>query len=251
LKVEYINYLIKGEYMEITKEKIIKEAKSISLIVIVVFAFRSVFFEPYRIPSGSMIPTLNIGDLILVNKFSYGFKLPFSDMYWNPIYLGQFTPPKRGDVVVFKYPKSPDINYVKRVIGLPGDTVEMRKKIVYINGKEVQKTTISGKEFSENMVEKYKKVNFNFYNAKTGNQTHPVLHTKEEIPADNLPSFKVPKGQFFVMGDNRDFSADSRYWGFVPQENIKGKALLIWFSITNPFSEHSFMFRPKRIGTFI
>jgi signal peptidase I len=122
------------------KQKLIKEVKSIVLIIIAVLTFRSIFFEPFRIPSGSMIPTLMIGDFILVNKFAYGLKVPFTDVVlgeksFNPIYIIKRDGPKRGDVIVFKYPKDLSVNYIKRVIGLPGDTLEIRNKVVYINDK--------------------------------------------------------------------------------------------------------------------
>ncbi len=130
------NEMNPGPVIELTKkQKIIKEVKSIFWILVLVLTFRSVFFEPFRIPSGSMIPTLMIGDFILVNKMSYGFKVPFSDYWTDPTYLFGKSNPERGDVVVFKYPKDTSINYIKRVVGLPGDTIEIKRKIVYINGK--------------------------------------------------------------------------------------------------------------------
>ncbi|MBT3235204.1 MAG: signal peptidase I [Bdellovibrionales bacterium] len=236
--------------MKFNKEKVIAEFKSLTLIVVVIFAFRSVVVEPYRIPSGSMIPTLNIGDFILVNKFAYGFKLPFSDMFTDPVYLTKFTQPLRGDVLVFKYPKDPSLNYIKRLIGLPGDRIEIIDKQIYINGKIIEMESFDGSKIKDEMVDKFRQVNFNFFHAKTGPYTHVVQTTNEVTPVDNLEQFSVPKGYYFVMGDNRDFSADSRYWGFVPEKNIKGKALMVWFSMTFPVIEkHSFKFRPHRIGT--
>lgn len=227
-----------------------KEVKSLMITVLLVFSFRSVCFEPFRIPTGSMIPTLNIGDFIVVNKFSYGFKLPFSDMYSDPVYLTQFQSPKRDDVIVFKYPLDPSLNYIKRVIGLPGDEIELINKQVYVNGKAV--TTISDsspitKDFTDN----FNGEKVNFYKVKGQNHEFEIQATNRETRADTIAHFKVPTGKYFVMGDNRDFSADSRYWGFVPQENIKGKALLVWMSLTLPFSEKGLSITPSRIGKVI
>lgn len=233
------------------KEKIIKEAKSLFWIVLFVFAFRSVFFEPFKIPSGSMIPTLMIGDFILVNKFSYGFKLPFSDIFSDPVYLTKSDEPKRGDVVVFKYPKDTSINYIKRVIGLPGDTIEIRDKIVYVNDKPIESKEIDGAKIMEDMDEKFKIYKFKFYQTKTGDHDHVTQSNVENHLNNDYPAIKVPKGHYFVMGDNRDFSADSRYWKFVPFEYIKGKAILVWFSMIMPWSDEPFKFRFWRIGELI
>ena len=163
------------------KKHIIKEARSLLAIVIAVLVFRSVLFEPFRIPSGSMIPTLMIGDFILVNKFSYGFKVPFSDISFSslgidldPIYLFGESAPKRGDVVVFKYPEDPATNYIKRVIGLPGDTIEIRQKVVFVNGEEIKAEEIDGKAIMDDMDDKFKKYNLKFFNAKTGEAEHVI-----------------------------------------------------------------------------
>lgn len=236
------------------KQKFLKEFKSISLILIVVFTFRSVFFEPFRIPSGSMIPTLMIGDFILVNKFSYGYKIPFSDfsfmnINWNPIYLFGEEDPKRGDVIVFKYPESPSINYIKRVVGLPGDVIEIRNKLVYINGELLPVEEIDGDEIMQDMDDKFKVFNLKFYEASTGEAKHIVQQDDDNFFKVDFDRRKIPEGQYFVMGDNRDFSSDSRFWGYVPHEFIKGKALFVWFSMIFPFSENDFKFRPGRIGT--
>ena len=241
------------------KQKIVKEVKSISIILIVVFAFRSVFFEPFRIPSGSMIPTLMIGDFILVNKFSYGFKVPFSDLSiktlninWNPYYLFGKKNPQRGDVIVFKYPRDPSINYIKRVIGLPGDTLEIKNKSIYINGTPYPRKPIAEKKFMDDMDEAFKNYNFNFYQVQTGETSHVIQENSDNIYNSDRPPQTIPPEKFIVMGDNRDHSADSRTWGFVSREHIKGKALFVWFSLIFPIGSNKvFKFRYWRIGKSI
>tara|TARA_R110000868_G_scaffold97619_9_gene268614 strand:+ start:3118 stop:3897 length:780 start_codon:yes stop_codon:yes gene_type:complete len=238
------------------KEKFKKEAKSISLIVISVLIFRSVFFEPFRIPSGSMIPTLMIGDFILVNKFAYGFKLPFSDISLfgidsDPIYLFGESQPERGDVVVFKYPSDPSINYIKRVVGLPGDSIEIREKRVFINDQPLDQMEIDGREIMSDMDEKFKNYNLKFYKSKTGEHEHTIQQDVDNYYKTDYEKKTIPAGKYFVMGDNRDFSYDSRFWGYVDHKLIKGEAILVWFSLIFPFGEDSFKFRPWRIGEMI
>jgi len=237
------------------KEKFKKEAKSIFWIVFLVLGFRSMFFEPFKIPSGSMIPTLLIGDFILVNKMSYGVKVPFSDWFSDPIYITGPSGPERGDVIVFKYPKNPDLNYIKRVVGLPGDTIQVIDKRVFVNDVPIVEEDFNGVEIMDDMDEKYKRFNFKFFKTKTGNHTHIAqIHEDNAFTAD-FPRITVPDNHYFAMGDNRDFSSDSRMWGFVPFENIKGRAFLVWFSLSIPFpwshEDESFKFRPWRIGTVI
>ncbi|MBF0207957.1 MAG: signal peptidase I [Oligoflexia bacterium] len=242
-----------GQELTLT-QKIIREVKTIAVIILLVFVFRSIFFEPFKIPSGSMIPTLMIGDFILVNKLAYGLKVPFSDLFSDPVYISESKRPERGDVIVFKYPKDPSINYIKRVIGLPGDTVEMRDKVVYINGNPITPHAIEepkAKKYMEDMDDKFKEMNLKFFNSKTGNHNHIYQINEDNFFKSDFEKVVIPKDNFFVMGDNRDFSADSRYWGPVPFENIKGKAVLVWFSMITPFSENNFKFRPWRIGTKI
>ena len=169
----------------------LKEMKSIIILMLIVFAFRSTFFEPFRIPSGSMIPTLNIGDFILVNKFSYGFKIPYSDMFSNPIYITQFESPKRYDVVVFKYPVDPNVNFIKRVIGLPGDEIEMIDKTIFINGLEIggiADSTVLTKEFAKD----FDNIPVNFFHAKNDKQIFYYQNSIKETPADTLQKFRVP-----------------------------------------------------------
>lgn len=227
-----------------------KEIKSFTLMVFLVLSFRSLCVEPFRIPTGSMIPTLNIGDFIVVNKFSYGLKLPFSDMYSDPIYLTPFQSPERDDVIVFKYPLDPSVNYIKRVIGLPGDEIELVNKQVYVNGKSVS-TIPENSSVTTDFAGDFNGEKVNFFKVKDQNHEFIIQTTNRETQRDTIAHFKVPTGKYFVMGDNRDFSADSRYWGFVPQENIKGKALVVWMSLTLPFSEKGLSISPSRIGKVI
>ncbi len=233
------------------KKNIFKEIKSIAIIILAVFAFRSTFIEPFRIPSGSMIPTLNIGDFILVNKFSYGFKLPYSDMFSDPIYLTNFEPPKRDDVIVFKYPEDPSINYIKRVIGVPGDEIEMIEKRVFLNGKLISyipDSSVATKDFADS----FDGMKVNIFKVPNNNHDYFIQSTDRATKADTITRFKVPAGKYFVMGDNRDFSGDSRYWGFVPEENIKGRAFAIWMSLTLPVLDSTGLsFSPSRIGKVI
>lgn len=232
-------------------KKNVRETVSFLGMVILIFAFRSSFFEPFRIPSGSMIPTLNIGDFIVVNKFSYGFKLPFSDMFTDPVYLTSFEPPKRFDVIVFKYPENPSLNYIKRVIGIPGDEIELINKKVFINGKEVNAQSEQS-EATQKFAKEFSGYSVNYYRVKENQNDFFIQESNQQTRKDTIGKFTVPKDSYFVMGDNRDFSADSRYWGFVPQQNIKGKALFVWMSLTLPLLDDlGFSFSPTRIGNLI
>jgi signal peptidase I len=229
------------------KQKNVKEIKSISLIIFFVLLFRSVFFEPFRIPSGSMIPTLMIGDFILVNKFAYGFKVPFSDIFSDPIYIGGPDKPRRGDVVVFKFPQDNDVNYIKRVIGLPGETIELRDKVVYVDGKPLDVEPIEGKEIMADMDDRFKIENLKFFHTETGHHDHVIQTDADKFYTKSYGPTVVPAGNYFVMGDNRDFSSDSRSWGTVRFNLIKGKAVLVWFSLIPGFGKDKFKFRPWRI----
>ncbi|BAU48227.1 signal peptidase I [Sulfurifustis variabilis] len=204
-----------------SKEPVFVEyARAFFPVILIVFLLRSFIVEPFRIPSGSMLPSLHIGDFILVNKFAYGVRLPVVNK--KIVDLGA---PKRGDVLVFRFPGDESINYIKRVIGLPGDRIVYQGKKLYVNGELMEQTPAgafgsqqggAGSPEAALLIENLSGV------------SHEILVAGRP---DHTPSeYVVPAGHYFVMGDNRDQSNDSRFWGYVPDENLVGKAFLIWFS---------------------
>ncbi|OUR93040.1 signal peptidase I [Halobacteriovorax marinus] len=236
--------------------KLQREVLSLFAIVFTILVFRSSFYEPYRIPSGSMIPTLKIGDYIIVNKFAYGLKYPFSDMAigdinLNPSYVFKQEMPRRGDVIVFKYPKDPSTSYIKRVIGLPGDTIEIKDKIVFVNDQPMEMVETDATPFLKDMDEKFKKYKLNFFKVSVEKKHHFIQQDSDNYYLVNKDKITIPDGEIFVMGDNRDFSYDSRFWGTVPVEYVKGRAEMVWFSIVFPVDGGVFKFRPSRIGNSI
>ena len=240
------------------KRHIFKKISLTFLVVFCILVFRSIVIEPFRIPSESMMPTLFSGDFILVNKMAYGLKIPFSDFNLfgfnsDPIYLFKHRLPTRGDVIVFKYPRDKSINFVKRIIALPGDIVEMKNKELFVNGRPVSTTKIEERLSVRKLNKKFKNANFNFYTAMVDERQHIIQLDENSFYGTEFPAKKIPKNMYFVLGDNRDFSYDSRFWGLVHKENIKGKALMVWFSldINRNSSEDFFEFNPQRIGTMI
>ena len=205
---------------EIRLPIIVDYARSFFPIFLVVLILRSFIVEPFRIPSGSMIPTLLVGDFILVNKFDYGIRLPLINK--KIIDLGV---PSRGDVVVFRYPQDPSTPFIKRVVGIPGDKIDFRDRRLFINDDEVLSEHISTyvglKSSAQHTGAKLADEDLLGY-------SHQILLT----PRANNPSFSgvVPAGNYFVLGDNRDNSRDSLYWGYVPDENLVGRAFMIWMN---------------------
>jgi signal peptidase I len=218
----------------------VEYSKSFFPVILAVFLLRSFVVEPFKIPSGSMIPTLQVGDYILVNKFTLGVRLPVLN-----VKVLDVNEPQRGDVMVFRYPEDTSQNFIKRVVGLPGDLVEYRDKKLFINGV-VQQQAREG-EYNYPDDKRGTLVHTQRYQENLGGHAHPVLVMDDTPPLNvmsvrNFPgrdnctyteksfSCKVPPGNYFMMGDNRDNSSDSRYWGFVPDKLIVGKAFAIWMN---------------------
>lgn len=206
--------------------------KQLALAIFLVLLFRSSIVEPYKIPSGSMIPTLFIGDHIFVSKFAYGFKVPFTDYLLDaPIYFGEQKLPDRGDIIVFRYPRDESMNFIKRVVGLPGDEIQMRDKVLFINGKPVNQAPLKDESLSKGIETDHDRAVMKMYEEDLLGSKHPVLYDETTVLGSDYGPVKVPQGRLIVMGDNRDRSNDSRGWGFVPLENIRGKALVIWMNV--------------------
>ena len=226
-----ITGVIWGSYLLILKSKgltfdeknepiLVEYARSFFPIVLIVLLLRSFIAEPFRIPSGSMMPTLLVGDFILVNKFTYGIRLPVINKK-----IIELSEPNRGDIVVFRYPKDPTVDYIKRIVGLPGDKVVYSNKKLTINDLPVQQTSLGsyqglgqGEEMSgaEDLLENLTGVEHRIL-IRNGTPTVEFVYV-------------VPEGNYFAMGDNRDNSNDSRYWGPVPEANLVGKAFFIWMN---------------------
>ena len=216
------------------KNKFFSNIKSIIIAIFIALLIRSFIFEPFNIPSGSMKPNLLVGDFIFVSKYSYGFSkhsLPFS-IPLIPTKILSNTP-ERGDVVVFKTPENNRTDYIKRVIGLPGDKIEIKKGIIFINGSEILRKKLNDFIDTDNNTSN-KRVRM--YNEYFFDREINILDITDNGMADNTQIFNVPENHFFVMGDNRDNSQDSRFIntvGFIPYENLVGKAQFIFFSLEN------------------
>jgi signal peptidase I len=220
----------------------VEYSKSFFPVILAVFMLRSFLVEPFKIPSGSMIPTLHVGDFILVNKFTYGIRLPIISKK-----IIEINSPKRGDVMVFHYPENPSLDYIKRVVGLPGDHITYRNKQIFVNGLLQEQKAEGEYNYIESTL---KFVHAERYSEALGEHEHAILINPDmpnvhlgavaEFPNRENCSYTdqelrcvVPSGHYFMLGDNRDNSRDSRYWGFVPDNMIVGKAFAIWMNFSD------------------
>jgi signal peptidase I len=223
------------ETVELAKEPaVIEFSKSFFPVLLLVLVIRSFIAEPFRIPSGSMIPTLLVGDFLVVSKYSYGIRLPVINK--KIIDIGE---PERGDVVVFRYPEDPTIDFIKRIVGLPGDVVQYIDNNLYINGNNIEQGLLRESAYID--------INGRAHKAVVMQENllgfmHEMQEHKGSRGIGNT-SVKVPEGHYFALGDNRDHSKDSRFWGFIPDKNLVGKAQFIWM--------HLGFENLKRIGTTI
>jgi len=199
------------EKVEAEAPWLIETSRSFFPVLAVVLVLRSFLVEPFQIPSGSMLPTLEVGDFILVNKFSYGLRLPVLGTKVVAI-----DDPQRGDVMVFKYPEDGKTNYIKRVVGLPGDILKYENKQLWVNGELVSEKLIANLPGQK------------LFEEKLGNVTHKIYEHKRRPNLGAEGGWRVPDDSYFMMGDNRDNSNDSRFWGFVPDDLVVGKAFAIW-----------------------
>lgn len=209
-------------------------------ILLLVLAFRSFVFEPFRIPSGSMMPTLVPGDFVLVNKFVYGLRLPLLNLK-----IVRAKEPARGDVIVFRYPVNPRLDYIKRVVGVPGDEVVYLDKRLVINGERQPLSRLPSSRAGEGTNESWQQLRLENLDGRRHRIVLDPRLSPEVRPVPGMSAAqdcrysrrgivcRVPEGHYFVLGDNRDYSQDSRYWGFVPEKNIVGRAFLVWANFSN------------------
>lgn len=214
--------------------KLIEFSRSFFPVFLIVLLLRSFLVEPFRIPSGSLEPTLLVGDFVAVNKFAYGIRLPVIEKKIIPI-----SNPKTGEVAVFRWPPNPSYDYIKRVIGEPGDHVVYRNKVLTINGVEMKQ------DFIQYTLDENSGAQVAKYREHLNGVEHDIF-VRPDVPAVDF-DIKVPSGYYFMMGDNRDDSADSRFWGFVPDDHLRGKAFLVWMS----WNSHTSMVRWSKLGSII
>jgi signal peptidase I len=218
-----------GGGSDMKRSSIREWGRSIGGAVFIALFLRSFVVEAYRIPSGSMFPTLEIGDYIFVNKFIYGLRLPLTNLK----VADEIRPPRFGEVIVFQHPKEPDKDLIKRVIGVPGDTVELRDDQLYVNGRPVARRHLTGDcryEDYEEEADRWQARSCEAYLETLDGARFTTYVDGGDRHAHSFGPITVPAHSVFVLGDNRDNSSDSRYWGFVPFDHIKGRAMVVWWA---------------------
>jgi signal peptidase I len=203
--------------LDIKRKSTFREyAEAVAIAILLALFIRTFVIQAFKIPSGSMTPTLIIGDHLLVNKFIYGIRIPLIDHF-----IIQYNKPERGDIVVFKWPNDERKDFIKRVIGIEGDTIEIKNDVLYLNGEKIEATYVA--KYSGNNI-----TGAEIYEESLGENMHYILD--QYVRYEDIGPITVPENSIFVMGDNRDNSQDSRYWGFVSLNKVKGKALIIYWS---------------------
>jgi signal peptidase I len=228
-----------------------KQIPILLAVVLVILAIRSSIIEPFRIPTRSMLPGLLTGDFLFANKMQYGLRLPFSD-----VYVTETKPPRRGDIIIFSPPEAGQESlYIKRVVGLPGDHIRFAGKQFYLNEKPVGKIEITGAERGKTLAhpgfdpeERYNTAKLHLYRESIDGRDYTILEDDSFEGARSNPELTVPEGHFFVLGDNRDDTRDSRNFGVIPFKSVRGRAFVIWFSYRISFGDSHWSFRGDRIG---
>jgi signal peptidase I len=230
------------------------------IVVVIILGIRSSIIEPFRIPTRSMLPTLFIGDFLFVNKFQYSLHFPFSEVFGNrPWYLNEIKNPARGDVVIFTPPEAGQESlYIKRIVGLPGDTIQFSGKALVLNGVSVKRTEIMEAERERMLSQKgfdpenrYNPAKLHLYRETLDSNTHLILEDDSFEGVKSSSQIVVPEDHFFVLGDNRDDTRDSRVFGVISRHSIRGRAFAIWMSHRISFSDSNWSFRSDRIGKLI
>jgi signal peptidase I len=231
-----------------------KQIPILIAVVLVILAIRSSIIEPFRIPTRSMLPGLMTGDFLFANKLQYGLRFPFSDWY-----LSTPTLPKRGDIIIFSPPEAGQESlYIKRVVGLPGDHIRFDGKQFYLNHEPVRKIETTGEDRDQLLnhpgfdpEERYQKNKLHLYQETIGDRQYQTLEDDSFEGNRSNPELTVPEGHFFVLGDNRDDTRDSRQFGVIPMKSIRGRAFVIWFSYRVSLNDSRWSFRGERIGQMI
>ncbi len=234
------------------RRTLFEHAVSILAALFLVFFVRSTVYESYKIPSGSMVPTILIGDHVFVSKFAYQVNLPFSEYFGDPIALYSRGLPERGDIIVFESPRNPSVHYIKRVVGLPGEVIRLQNRVLSIDGKAIptQGPSVEDETRITRMLEaaRVDESGIELMREDLGEVPHWIALDRRNFVSENFGPYTVPEGKLFVMGDNRDFSDDSRFLGPIEVSAVRGRASWIWLSIWLQFGPLDLDFRPSRTG---